>query len=248
MKTLYKTKRQPISKALLVASALGTTLLLGACSDNDDPAPRNASFTVEVTNLSAAQPLSPLALVLHTPDWSGFSTGTAASEGLELLAEGGDNSMFLSDAQASNSVYASASGTGIVGPGESESITIEVAESALGTLSFSVLSMFVNTNDAIAAVNAQSIAGMQVNDRERFEALSYDTGTEANSETADSMPGPAATGGAREGFNAVRDDLRDAVYVHAGVVTQDDGLASSALTEVHKWDHPAVQVRVERSF
>jgi hypothetical protein len=171
-----------------------------------------------------------------------------ASEGLEILAEGGDNTMYLADADASDEVYTTASGAGIVMPGASETITVEVAESDLGTLSFSVVSMFVNTNDAIAAVNGRSIADMEVNDTMRFTALSYDTGTEANTETADTMPGPAAAGGVQEGFNAARDDVRDAVYVHPGVVTQDDGLASSALTQAHKWDHPAIQVHIERSL
>ena len=79
-----------------------------------------------------------------------------------------------------------------------------------------------------------------------FNVLSYDSGTEANLETSDTVPGPAATGGLQEGFNAARNDIRDAVYVHAGVVTRDDGLDDSALSEIHRWDHPAISVLVER--
>ena len=50
----------------------------------------------------------------------------------------------------------------------------------------------------------------------------WDSGTEANSETAATIPGPAGGG---EGFNATRDDS-DTVSFHSGVISQDDGLTS----------------------
>ncbi|HFQ61119.1 MAG TPA: hypothetical protein ENK39_02315, partial [Epsilonproteobacteria bacterium] len=72
--------------------------------------------------------------------------------------------------------------------------------------------------------------------------VTYDAGTEANSELASTIPGPAGGG---EGFNAARDD-KDFVSVHEGVVTKDDGLSTSALTQMHKWDNPAASVSIER--
>jgi hypothetical protein len=74
-------------------------------------------------------------------------------------------------------------------------------------------------------------------------AIVYDAGTEADTEAAGTIPGPADGG---EGFNAARDDSDDRVTMHAGVVTQDDGLATSVLTSQHKFDNPAVMVRIER--
>ena len=80
----------------------------------------------------------------------------------------------------------------------------------------------------------------------KLTARAYDTGTEANTESADTVPGPAAGGGAQEGFNAARDDVRDAVFVHAGVITADDGLTSSTLSFTNRWDNPVMQVEIER--
>ncbi len=229
----------------------GALVLLAGCSDDDNdmpaPAPETmVQFEVSVTNLTAGQPLSPLALVAHQSGWKAFSTGAPASEALEMLAESGDNGPLIMAATEDTQVLTTASGAGILTPGSTESLSFTVAESALGTLSLSLVSMLVNTNDAIAALNDASLATLAAGESASFMLNTYDTGTEANTESADTVPGPAATGGAREGFNAARDDVRDAVYVHAGVVTADDGLLSSTLSAAHRWDHPALQVHVSR--
>jgi len=236
------------TKRALMCATLLSTALLAACSDNDDPIQSQsiAEFEVEVSNLTLAQPLSPVALFMHNDQWQPFSTGQPASTALEQLAEGGDNSDLINAADASGHVYSHASGAAAIGPGQSETLTLEVNSSQLGTLSLSLVSMLVNTNDAIAALNGQRLESLAIDESRSWRLLTYDSGTEANSETADTIPGPAAAGGLQEGFNAVRDDVRDAVYVHAGVVSQDDGLTTSDLSFTHRWDHPAAQVRITR--
>lgn len=218
--------------------------LLTACGGDDD---RLARYEVTITNLTAAQPLSPAAVVLHNSNWSSMSLGTPASESLEILAEGGDNSGYLADAESDRHVRATSAGTGVILPGGSETLMLETKSRRLESLLLSATVMLVNTNDAIAAVLDQSLADLEAGESVMFTAISYDTGTEANSETADTIPGPAASTGAQEGFNAVRDDLRDAVHVHPGVVTSDDGLSTSVLTADHRWDNPVMSVVVERT-
>ena len=71
---------------------------------------RIPTFEVTVTNLTNAQPLSPVAVIAHQSGYSTFTIGTAATAGLELMAEGGDNSMFLAEADADANVLTSASG------------------------------------------------------------------------------------------------------------------------------------------
>ncbi|MFQ3363325.1 MAG: hypothetical protein ACI883_000292 [Candidatus Azotimanducaceae bacterium] len=240
MKILLKLSLTAISASLLVACGANSNL---ATSFTQQAA---ISYRVTLTNTTAAQPFSPVAIVLHDGSWSTFNLGEPASTELEMLAESGDNSALLAAAENMVGVFGAASGTGDIGPGESESIEVEVTESQIRSLSLSLVAMLVNTNDAIAALNRIDISTLNSNESMRVNALSYDTGTEANTETAATMPGPAAAGGAQEGFNAVRDDVRDSVFVHAGVVTTTDGLTTSALSSIHRWDHPAIQIRVER--
>jgi hypothetical protein len=202
-----------------------------------------ASFEVTVTNLTNGQPLSPVAVIAHQSGYSIFTVGTAATTGLETQAEGGDNSALIAEADADALVMASASGAAAIGPAGSETITIEVLESDLPGLTVSVSSMLVNTNDAITALNAAPVADMMAGDRISWHTIVYDSGTEANTEAAAHIPGPAGGG---EGFNAARDDLADRVSMHAGIVSQDDGFDASDLTGQHRFDNPVAQVSIER--
>jgi hypothetical protein len=106
--------------------------------------------------------------------------------------------------------------------------------------------MLVNSNDAFAALDAQDLSALPVGQSVAFDLPAYDSGTEANTETADTVPGPAAAGGAQTGFDASRDDVADRVHAHAGIVSADDGLAGSALAAVHRWDNPVARLQVRR--
>ena len=148
--------------------ALGlAAMLLGACSNDPDPFPVNpppppamATFDVTVTNLTNAQPLSPVAVVAHQDGYAVFDIGAPASAGLEELAEGGDNSSVLAEADADAAVFASASGGGPIGPAGSETISITVLERELPDLLVSTSSMLVNTNDAITGANGVAIGAL----------------------------------------------------------------------------------------
>lgn len=227
------------SYLLLAVAAVG---LVGCPSDN----PGKRSYSVTVTNLTAGQPLSPLTLVLHNEQWRSFETGASASLGVEHIAESGNNEVLLDDVKSNRDVLASDSGAGVVLPGDQDSLTLTVNGRPFEDVHLTWLSMLGNTNDAFAAVNGLDLSNLSVGDSLTVTALSYDAGTEANLESADTVPGPAADGGLQEGFNASRDDVRDAVYIHAGVVTQDDGLADSALTERQRWQHGVATLTVER--
>ena len=231
----------------------GCVAIVAAACDSDSnggvvvppppPPPPMASFEVTVTNLTNGQPLSPGAVIAHQSGYSVFTVGTAATTGLETLAEGGDNSALIAEADADAQVMASASGAAPIGPAGSETITIDVLQSDLPGLSISVSTMLVNTNDAITGLNGASVADMMVGDSISWRTNAYDSGTESNTEAAAHIPGPAGGG---EGFNAARDDLADRVAMHAGVVSQDDGFADSDLTGQQRFDNPVAQVSIER--
>lgn len=208
------------------------------------PAPvAMSTFEVTVTNLTNAQPLSPIAVIAHQNTFPIFTIGSPASIGLETLAEGGDNSMLLADANSVAGIGDTASGAAPIGPAGSETVSLTMAANTVGIMTISVSTMLVNTNDAITGVNAIPLRDMQVGDSVSLRTVAYDAGTEANSEQAAHIPGPAGGG---EGFNAARDDLADRVAMHRGVVGQDDGFATSDLTKQHGFDNPVALVRIER--
>ncbi len=237
---------------LAIKILVGALLISGCSSSDDDPAPvpdpapappATTSFEVTVSNLTNAQPLSPVAIIAHQDGYAVFAVGTPATVGLETLAEGGDNSALIGEADADARVLATASGTAPIGPAGSETIMFEVLESELNGLLLSTSTMLVNTNDAITGSNSVDIGGMAVGDVMSLRTIAYDAGTEANTELAIHIPGPAGGG---EGFNAARDDLADRVTMHTGVVSRDDGFAMSDLTGQHRFDNAVAAFRIER--
>ena len=96
--------------------------------------------------------------------------------------------------------------------------------------------MLVNTNDGFIGLNGVDISELGIDESLVLYARVYDAGTEANTETAATVPGQGG-----EGMNAARDD-RDFI----AVVSQDDGLATSALDASHRFDNPAARIVITR--
>ncbi|WP_111979214.1 spondin domain-containing protein [Algibacillus agarilyticus] len=218
--------------------ALASVALIAGCSDDDDnntPEMMDMDYRYQVTvsNLTHAQPLSPIAAILHE-DGMLWQIGQPASAALEQQAESGDNSQLLAGYPYS------ASGSGVVMPGVDGVVEVSIKNNANALLTVS--SMLVNTNDAFVGLNAIALADLMVGESMTMMGHVYDAGTEANNELANSIPGPAA-GGA--GFDATRDDV-NFVAMHPGVVSQDDGLASSVLTQAHRFDNPSVKFTIVR--
>ncbi len=242
-------------KRILTVALVAVASLLSACDNNSSapppPAPppppppvAMASFSVTLSNLTNAQPLSPVAVIAHQDGYRAFEVGTPASPGLEDLAEGGAPDMFIAEATADAAVLATMAGSAPIPPGQSDSIVISVPETELTNLRLSAMTMLVNTNDAFSGLNAVSVGALADGETLMMRSIAYDAGTELNTEAATDIPGPAANG---EGFNALRDDRQDAVKMHPGVVTSSDGLASSGLSEAHRFDNPVVQITVTRT-
>lgn len=235
-------KRLP--RYLTIACVSAGLLTLSACfhdDDNDDDMVTQAIYEITVHNLTNGQPLTPLGVVLHESGYQAWQLGSAVSNGLETLAESGDPAGFLAEADADAAVVMSASSSsGPLGPGTSETVSITVNPSA--DLQLTVASMLANTNDAFTGVANWNIGGLAVGDSAATMSHVFDAGTEANTETMGTMPGPAANG---QGFNAARDDL-NRLTIHGGVVTADDGLTTSVLDESHRWLGQAAKIVVSR--
>jgi len=241
-------------RVLRLFAILAGSMLLHAC-DNDDtivpppppppPPPAMASFDVTMVNLTNAQPLSPATVIAHQSGYSMFLVGSPAGAGLEEMAEGGDNTALLAEATADAAVVVTGSGAAPIGPAGSDTVTLDMLNSERIGLHLSVGTMLVNTNDAFSGLNGVPVEALAVGETLQFDAMAYDAGTEADTEMAAHIPGPAGGG---EGFNAARDDQADQVAGHTGVVSQDDGLATSDLTEQHRFDNPVMRISIERTL
>jgi len=227
----------------MVTTLLFTSLYLTGCgSSSSTPAVTPevlASYDITVVNATSNQPLSPVAVISHSAAYSAWSVGSAASLGLENLAEGGSNSQLL--ASLSDVDAATASGGAAIGPGGSKKISITVGASSQTLIT--VASMLVNTNDAFSGARSIDVSELASGESITLYANVYDAGTEINSETAGTIPGPADGG---EGFNAARSDINDVVRRHGGVVTSSDGLSSSVLNQSHRFDNPGMLVTITR--
>ena len=214
-----------------ISVALLATLAFTACgSDSDEGGmdsmenPTIYSYSIQVTNLTAAQPMSPVLVTTN----SIFSVGESASEGLEKLAEGGDNSALLD-------MYG-VSGAGLLTPGASETINITTQKESL-----SLATMLVKTNDGFAGVDSYNLSELSVESSKTLYLPVYDAGTEVNSETNTTVPGLMG-----EGYNVTRESA-NIVRVHSGVISYEDGLASSHLSAQDKFNNPALAVTITRT-
>jgi len=242
---ITKQNSRGILSKVLLTSALALTL--SACNDSDNndtvvvtptptPTPVEYSYSVTLTNLTYAQPLSPLAVLLHG-DSKMWQVGSAASLPLEVLAESGDNADLLAD----TSILASASDIDVLLPGATSSVIVSTTDRTATHLTSAT--MLVNTNDAFSGLTGVDISTMAVDESKSWNLNVYDSGTEANDEAVGTIPGPADGG---TGFDATRDDV-DFVAYHSGVVSQDDGLTGSVLTQAHKFDNPAIKLTITRT-
>ena len=205
------------------------------------PAPA-AAFEVTTINVTAAQPLSPVAVVAHRDGYRPFRIGVSASKGLERLAEGAGNDAFVAEAEAHPMVVATASGAAPVESGAREAVTVEVAGDGVADLMISTVTALENTNDGISGALAVRAGSLRPGQSVTVRTFAYDAGTEANSELASDIGGPAAGG---EGFNEARDDRIDRVALHPGVVGNVE-MPMSALSERHRFDNPVSVVRIAR--
>jgi len=175
-------------------------------------------FTVTLKNKSdkgpLMSPLSPAFYALHSAAYHYFTAGAAASAGLERLAEEGNSSVLVAEANSAGAVAATA-GTAAYGPGASVMFTV-TPTSTLPLLSMAM--MVGQTNDVFVGTRPQGVPLLDTAGMPRAAAdvqtdivnllAVWDAGTEANE-----VPGvgpnqaprqPAANTGPVDPINKVR--------------------------------------------
>jgi hypothetical protein len=189
-------------------------------------------YAITVTNLTRAQPMAPPAVVAHNDDYRMFTLGSPGGPELAQLAEAGNGMPVLDAASAMPSVYATDIGSGGILPGTSQTIEI------VTTKRFSEISigaMLGSTNDGFMAVRGVELPARG---EVTVEAIGYDAGTEANSDSCAFIPGPPCgdtshNPAAAEGY----------VFVHAGMHGINNGVYNPSQLD---WRNPVALIQIKR--
>jgi hypothetical protein len=225
-----------ITAAVALAAALVASPAFADDDDENDERyykPRTFVYEVTITNGTKGQFFSPPVLVTHSRDIAVFAVGEPALDELVMVAEDGNGHPLAQLLSELPQVFEAQATSEPIAPGGSAVYRIE---SALRFPVLSVVSMMVNTNDAMIAIDSENLP-RRVHGTHTYPALGYDAGSEANNEDCDFIPGPACPhGNARS-----TQDAEGYVHIHNGV----HGIADLA-PDAYDWRNPVAQITVER--
>ncbi|WP_341206700.1 spondin domain-containing protein [uncultured Psychrosphaera sp.] len=208
-----------------------------------------AEIDVKITNLTQGIYFTPVIIAAHTSDASIYTLGSAASDELQMMAEGGDISgLSTALTTASADILENPAG-GLLAPGMSTEGMLSTADT---NMYLSLGSMLLPTNDGFVGLDSWMIpteAGTYT-----VYLNGYDAGTEANDEIINGGGMPGAAGipvdpGAANGTGAmgVTDmENNEMVHVHRGVIGDTDvaGGYSDLDSTVHRWLNPVAMLTV----
>ena len=204
--------------------------------------PVSQMFEITLTNLTTGDPgmggqvLSPPIFAAHPAGFKISELGQPASPALVALAENGDTSGLATIAAAGGANVAMAAG--VVPPGGSvtATVTADMVNSSL-----SVASMLVSTNDAfIAAVDVALFDENGDPVSATLELMSYDAGSEDNTEMASDIPGPL-------GLDEATDPLmsNERVPTEGGVIAAHEGIQGVGdVGEAFAWEEPTATLMI----
>ena len=204
--------------------------------------PVSQMFEITLTNLTTGEPgaggqvLSAPIFAAHPAGFKIAEVGQPASPALVALAENGDTSGLATIAAAGGANVALADGNVIPGGSATVTVTADMANSSL-----SVGSMLVSTNDAfIAAVDVALFDEDGAPVSASLDLMSYDAGSEDNTEMASDIPGPLGLDAAvdPEGSN-------ERVPTEGGVIAAHEGIQSVGdVGEAFAWEEPTAMLMI----
>ena len=205
---------------------------------------------VKITNLTAAIYFTPLIVAAHSSRLDFYELGMPASHHLQMMAEGGDISGLVADAESYGANYVANPASGRLAPGATTSTQIELSNKRNRYLS--VAAMLLPTNDGFVAVDSlvlPSKPGVYT-----YYLNGYDAGTEANDEliTGGGAPGvagiPGDPGGhsGTGGSGVINHEINPLVHVHPGNLGDLDnsGGISDLNTRAHRWLNPVAKLEI----
>ena len=207
---------------LIPAGLLAITVAFGA------QAQEAKTFEVTITNITKNQIFTPLLLATHTRAVSLFTPGQAASNGLEIQAEGGNPMTMKMSLDGNPGVLNTAVSPGLLMPGDRATVEIQ-GRGRFNRLSMT--SMLIPTNDTFVGLRS-----MKLPPGSAMAAVpAFDAGTEINDEDCDNIPGPYCGG---EGVNPAGGE--GYIYISNGI----SGIGDLAPSEFD-WRNPVARVVVK---
>ena len=182
-------------------------------TDGEEDVPGSLDFGITLENLTVGQPITPPVVVVHDPNVAVFDyVSPTELDGIDDLSEAGVQADLLATLRATPGVvraYGLDSG-GPIGPGASH---VEASLSGIEGADVTVVGMLACTNDAYIRVSESlNVVRGSLVATGPTAALLFDSGSEANDETADTVPclggGPAAlSDGLGEGMRAAHEGI-----------------------------------------
>lgn len=164
-------------------------------------------YKVTIKNLTNGQPLTPALIAIHSPHYKLVRLGEKASSGLSALARDGVTSILASELKAQKKVVRTKTGTGVILPGQSESIIVEANNPKF---KISLVSMLARTNDAISVLSSATLK-LRKGQKAYYLTGVYDAGVEVNTESCSDIPAPPC------GSHNVGQDEDSFIRPHAGI-------------------------------
>jgi hypothetical protein len=209
-----------------------------------------AELNVTVENLTRGIFFTPLAISAH-PEGSGlFNVGSAASDSIQAMAEGGDISGIEAAMSAVGATQSNNPAEGLLLPGASTSTMLNT--DGTDNTMLSIVGMILPTNDGFVALNSMKIpeeAGTYT-----YYAKAYDAGTEANNEIVGSgavgeagfpAPGPVAATLGSNG-TGIATEAEGFIHIHRGALgdLEAEGGVSDLDSTAHRWLNPIAKITV----
>jgi len=217
---------KPVRYALTAAAVSGL-LMSSTAATADGP----ASYHVTITNITNSINFTPILLASHRKGVSLYELGSAASDELAAIAEGGDIASLSAVLQDDPRVVDVQDSGDLLGPGESVTVTVSATQ---GAHNISMASMMLPTNDGFIALNSVKAPR---HGTVTYYSPGYDAGTEPNDELCISIPGPTcggegpSPGAGGEGY----------VHINRGI----HGIGDLA-PDVYDWRNAVAKITISR--
>jgi hypothetical protein len=212
--------------------ALTATAISGLLLTTSASADGNTTYQVTITNLTNAVSFTPILVTSHRKGVSLYEPGSAASDELAAIAEGGDIAPMTAVLQADPRVADVQNSAGLLAPGASVTVSVSAKH---GARHISLASMMLPTNDGFIALN--SVRAPR-HGTASYYSQGYDAGTEPNDELCISIPGPTCGGeGPSPGV-----DGEGYVHINRGI----HGIGDLA-PGVYDWRNPVARITITRS-